>query len=470
MLILDRYRLGTIVSQRRMIFLATDSTSGRPVWVHVIAEPVDSARQEIVKHAKAFIQAGGGQDIEDFLEYGYHDKTHYVITASRPECKELGPYLDTLLALRGIEIPEKAASMDATASGTIVDDRTQEITARLRRVSNPAASGSQPGASQPSGTAPPKARRAEPLPQDRTMSSQPTLYLRSDDVRQAIESGAGPPPAAKSPGAESGDPRQVADNPDDTETTIRFVRPQFADSGSADAFDSDQTAKVISPWAAKQAEAKHRADHSPARPIIVPAQASKQSGARKYPVWREQARPATGGAPPSQGPPVAPPDARPAAEPTPHQNGSGGHRLVLPPVRRGSPATTPPVLPASDLDPAAREPARRGSPDPKFLYMTLALVMVSLAAIALGLGWYIHTTANVAAPSAAAVAPAPSGGGEASGAAQPDASVPAAAAQAAQQQPGGASFSPLLLSIAFISAVLIFAAVVVLFMAVKRGA
>jgi hypothetical protein len=95
--------------------------------------------------------------------------------------------------------------------------------------------------------------------------------------------------------------------------------------------------------------------------------------------------------------------------------------------------------------------------------------MVSLAAIALGLGWYIHTTANVAAQPAAAVAPAPSGGGDATGAAQPD-TASAAAPQIAQQQPGGASFSPLLLSIAFISAVLIFAAVVVLFMAVKRGA
>ena len=217
------------------------------------------------------------------------------------------------------------------------------------------------------------------------MSSQPTLYLRSSDVRQAIESGAGAQPVAKSAGAESGAPRQGADNPDDTETTIRFVRPQVADSGSAADFDPDQTAKVISPWAAKQAEAKHRADHPPARPVIVPAQASRQSGARKYPVWQEKAQPASGGAPPSQEPPVAPPEARPAAEPAPHQNGSGGHQLVLPPVRRGSPAATPPVLPASDLGPAAREPAQRGNPDPKLLYMTLALVMVSLAAIALGL-------------------------------------------------------------------------------------
>lgn len=448
-----------------MIFLATDSNSGRPVWVHVIAEPVDSARQEIVKHAKAFIQAGGGQDIEDFLEYGYHDKTHYVITASRPECKELGPYLDTLLALRGIEVPGASASLEATASGAIAEDRTQEITARLRRVRDSAATGS----TLKEATAP-GIRPAEPPPRERTMSSQPTMYLRGDDVRRAIESGSDTQQAAETP-VPPPDRGQITENPGDAETTMRFVRPQFGASGSEEAYDPDQTAKVISPWAAKSAAAKQRADRPPARPVIVPSQPPEQPGARKYPVWREKARPAGGGAPPPQAPPVMPPEAQAAAEPAKYQNGSGGHRLVLPPVRRGFPATAEAAPRSPDFDPTPTEPARRGSPDPKLLYMTLALVMVSLAAIALGLGWYIHTTANVAVPpGAAAVTPAPAGGGaEPSGAAQsgvPDTSTPA---QTASRQPGGASFSPLLLSIAFISAVLIFAAVVVLFMAVKRG-
>ena len=469
MLILDRYRLGTIVSQRRMIFLATDSNSGRPVWVHVIAEPVDSARQEIVKHAKAFIQAGGGQDIEDFLEYGYHDKTHYVITASRPECKELGPYLDTLLALRGIEVPGAPVSLEATASGAIAEDRTQEITARLRRVRDSAATGSTLKEAMAQGS-----RSAEPPPQERTMSSQPTMYLRGDDVRRAIESGSESQHAGESP-VPPLDRAQVTENPDDTETTIRFVRPQFADSGSEEAYDPDQTAKVISPWAAKRAAAKKRTDRPPARPVIVPSHPPEQSGDPKYPVWREKARAAGAAAHSSQAPPSGnAPEARPStqAEPAPYQNGSGGHRLVLPPVRRGFPATTEAAPRSPDFEPPPPGSARRGGPDPKLLYMTLALVMVSLAAIALGLGWYIHTTANVAAPSgAAAVAPASSEGGGEAGAAQPNAAPPPAAApQAAPQQPGGASFSPLLLSIAFISAVLIFAAVVVLFMAVKRGA
>jgi disulfide bond formation protein DsbB len=142
----------------------------------------------------------------------------------------------------------------------------------------------------------------------------------------------------------------------------------------------------------------------------------------------------------------------------------------LPPVRRGQPAVPAASAPPAEFDLAPPAAAPRGGSDPKLLYMTLALVMVSLATIALGLGWYIHSTAIVPAPQGVAVAPAAAGGGaEAPGATQSGALAPAAAAQPAPQQPGGASFSPLLLSIAFISAVLIFAAVVVLFMAVKRG-
>ena len=470
MLILDRYRLGTIVSQRRMIFLATDSTSGRPVWVHVIAEPVDAARAELVRRAQAFIQAAGGQDIEDFLEYGYHDKTHYVITASRPECKELGPYLDTLLALRGIEVPNKSASLEATASGAIADDRTQEITARLRRVGDSAASGAKAAGAPAAAT-----RHAQVPPQERTMSSQPTMYLRPDDVRQAIESGGYPQQAAESPAAPLVDGPRIVDNPDDTKTTIRFVRPQFAASASGDAVDPDQTAKVVSPWAARRAEARQRADRPPPRPVPVPSQPPEKPPARKYPVWEEKARPAAVSSAPAQAPPaaVAPePQVHAAgpAEPVPHRNGSGAHRLVLPPVRRGQPAVPAASAPPAEFDLAPPAAAPHGWSDPKLLYMTLALVMVSLATIALGLGWYIHSTAILPAPQGVAVAPATAGGGaEAPGAAQSGARAPAAAAQPAPQQPGGASFSPLLLSIAFISAVLIFAAVVVLFMAVKRG-
>jgi hypothetical protein len=324
-----------------MIFLATDSTSGRPVWVHVIAEPVDAARAELVRRAQTFIQEAGGQDIENFLEYGYHDKTHYVITASRPECKELGPYLDTLLALRGIEIPGASPSFGATASGALGDERTQEITARLRRVADPAPSDSKLA----SAAAASSIRSAEPPQQDRTMSSQPTMYLCSDDVRQAMESGTAAEQAGGSPESRPGDRRDIVDDPDDTETTIRFVRPKFADSGNEDAFDPDQTAKVISPWAAKQANTRERAGRSQARPVIVPAQPGDHLGSSKYPVWQQKARPAAGGPPPSQSPPASavPESQSPApAEPAPYQNGSGGHRLVLPPVRRGSAAITAP--------------------------------------------------------------------------------------------------------------------------------
>lgn len=444
-----------------MIFLATDSSNGRPVWVHVIAEPVDSARQEIVRRAKAFIQAGGGRELEDFLEYGYHDKTHYVITASRPECKELGPYLDTLLTLRGIEIPSTPSSPEATASREIADERTQEITARLRRAGDSAAS-----SSKLAGTSASVVGHREPPADERTMSSQPTLYIRSDEVRQALESGAAQEQAAASKLPPQSEVSRSANSAEDTEATMRFVRPQFGASVNEAALDPDQTAKVVSPWTTKRVEARPRADAA-SRPTSI--EPPGKSAIRQYPVWEEKARPGSAESSPAQaagtsataGPnPTASP-----AEPVPHQNGSGGHRLVLPPVRRGSPGM-PGSLPAGQ-EPLARVAGRSTNADPKLLYMTLALVMVSLAAIALGLGWYIHSTASVPAQPAATASAAPAGAGtDAPGAAQ--SSVPAPA-QTVPQQPVGAAFSPLLLSIAFISAVLIFAAVVVLFMAVKRG-
>lgn len=452
MLILDRYRLGTIVSQRRMIFLATESESGRPVWIHVIAEPVDSNRAEIVRRANHFIETTGGGDEGDFIEYGFHDKTHYVVTAPRPECKELGPYLDTLLALRGIDVPAKTEDSELSGAGTIVAGVIPaETPARLQQASDSAVGASPELLSGQSGI-----RQFQPPPEG-TMSGQPTIFSRREDVQLA---GYTPGPAPENQEA-SGDlppnhPR-IVEKPDDSEATIRFVRPRSDGAASRGEFDPDQTAKLVSQRAANRGAHEQRERVSAQQP----ASASREERTGEYPVWTERASAREVDVAPQAAP----------AQPERHQNGSGSYRLVLPPVRR-------PSAPASSAAPAVREalppvpaPVSDRSASDKFLYMALALIMVSLASFALGIGWFLHSNAlrNAPPPAAAsAVSPDELAANESPLAMPTGASVKPAAAT--PQPTAAAEFNPLLLSIAFISALLIFAAVVVLLSAVRKRA